>query len=660
MTIHLRACFAPLIGALLAGCGGGGSGESALPPPPPAATGLLVSGGSAGVGLATFQTRAQGLSPTSSRALLASTPTADATASAGFTGTYTLEANVDEHDILKYDGDLLVTAPTRSGCCFMFGDALPLLIDGPDISAPPTRAIRLFNTDPAAGTAASAGSIPLADDESIEGLYLTPGQLQALGSTAWWGTFGVAMLRAPLWQSQETRLRTWDISRPDQPAMLSDLRIEGALVASRRTGDEILIVTRHTPAIPGFMPYPQNAADMTANQAAVASLTAVDVLPEITRNGAPVDALRLDACYRQDAAHPLAAPAPEGATVTTLLTVSASTGAVLRANCVLEPVSGVYVSGSSIVLTWVDGSAGSPGTYVHLLRLRDHAYLGSERVLGQLYGGGNADFRISERAGVLRLVTTAFTGDETDRFDHRLFTLRASASAPELDVLATLPGPDGPELGKPNEDLYGVRFLDRRAYLVTFERIDPLYVIDLADPARPEIVGELEVPGFSDLLHPVSDDLLLGIGRSETNRVKAELYNISTPSSPQRAGVVELGSDYDGSYSPAQYNRYAFSYLSGAAQGSAPDRFTLPYSAWRIVDQTYQSKDAIALFEITGKSTPEAATLATVGEVQLPNGEIVSDQTRVVLDDNALYAWTGQSLLAGFWSNPEAVGLIGR
>ena len=59
------------------------------------------------------------------------------------------------------------------------------------------------------------------------------------------------------------------------------------------------------------------------------------------------------------------------------------------------------------------------------------------------------------------------------------------------------------EIGKPNERLYGVRFLGDTAYAVTFERIDPLYAIDLSNPLDPFIAGELEVTGFSDFLHPM-------------------------------------------------------------------------------------------------------------------------------------------------------------
>ena len=64
-----------------------------------------------------------------------------------------------------------------------------------------------------------------------------------------------------------------------------------------------------------------------------------------------------------------------------------------------------------------------------------------------------------------------------------------------------------------------------------------LYTIDLSDPADPYIVGELEVTGFSNFLHPVSDDLLLGLGQSEDNQVKLELFDISDFAAPVSRGA---------------------------------------------------------------------------------------------------------------------------
>ena len=62
------------------------------------------------------------------------------------------------------------------------------------------------------------------------------------------------------------------------------------------------------------------------------------------------------------------------------------------------------------------------------------------------------------------------------------------------------------------ERIWSARFVGDRAYLVTFEQIDPLWTIDLSDPSTPTILGELEVPGVSTYIHPLHDDMLLTIG----------------------------------------------------------------------------------------------------------------------------------------------------
>ena len=140
-------------------------------------------------------------------------------------------------------------------------------------------------------------------------------------------------------------------------------------------------------------------------------------------------------------------------------------------------------------------------TLVHRFDLTNGLdYAGSGEVSGGLFLGDNRDFRISEYNNNLRLVTSRFTGDGNDLWEHQLFVLGLSAGAPELEIIGKLPNANkAAALGKENEDLYGVRFLADRAYLVTFERIDPLYAIDLSDPSDPVIAGELEVTGFSNL-----------------------------------------------------------------------------------------------------------------------------------------------------------------
>lgn len=642
---------------MVVGCGGGGGSSSpqtpvVVDPPEPDPTGLWVRSDDDGEGLVSYAAKLTQIGATRSAtggAVAEAAPAADAS-SGGFSSTYTLEASVDEYDIVKYNGSTLAIAPTRSGCCFI---AEPVAAEAalPPPGESPLPQIELFLTDPTSGTASLQSVIDLDEGVNAEGMYLSETGLQVLLSTAWWGVYGDRFTTPDGWLDEQVSLKSFDLTDPENPSLTSELSIEGALVTSRRTGDEIHIISRHAPNIEGLVTYPQTEEEVVNNEAILAEASDEDVLPEIRINGELVSPLTLDGCYRLDPEHPLAVPAPGDSTITTMLTVSESSGEILRSACTSEPVTGVYMGETYVALTHVRWDLEEGGTMVHLLDRDSFDYMGSEKVEGDLYSGGNADFRISESSGAVRLVTTQWTGDPEDSFRHRLYVVRPEASAPELEVLGLLGDDPEARIGKPNEDLYGVRFMGDRAYMVTFERIDPLYVIDLSIPSAPAIVGELEVPGFSDLLHEVSDDLLLGLGSSERRFPKLELYNVSDVSRPISQGLIELGADLDWGYSPAQYNRYAFTYLAG----DTVDRLTVPYAAGGVEDGICCIQvDRVALFEITDKASPAQAAISAVGEVTLTPGSVDGD-TRVVLDSGALYVISRTDLLGGFWSNPEAV-----
>ena len=572
--------------ALIVSCGGGGGSGSPQPPvvvepPAPDPTGLWVSSDDDGEGLVSYAAKLTQIGATRSATggvVLEASPAADAS-SGGFSSTYTLEASVDEYDIVKYNGSTLAIAPTRSGCCFI---AEPVAAEAalPPPGEPPLPQIELFLTDPTSGTASLQSVIDLDEGVNAEGMYLSETGLQVLLSTAWWGVYGDRFTTPDGWLDEQVSLKSFDLTDPENPALTSELSIEGALVTSRRTGDEIHIISRHAPNIEGLVTYPQTEEEVANNEAILAEASDEDVLPEIRINGELVSPLTLDGCYRLDPEHPLAVPVPGDSTITTMLTVSANSGEIVRSACTSEPVTGVYMGETYVAFTHVRWDLEEGGTMVHLLDRDSFDYMGSEKLEGDLYSGGNVDFRISESSGALRLVTTQWTGDPEDSFRHRLYVVSPEANAPELEVLGVMGEAPEARIGKPNEDLYGVRFMGDRAYMVTFERIDPLYVIDLSVPSAPAILGELEVPGFSDLLHEVSDDLLLGLGSSERRFPKLELYNVSDVSRPISQGLIELGADLDWGYSPAQYNRYAFTYLAG----DTVDRLTVPYAAGGVED----------------------------------------------------------------------------
>jgi len=116
----------------------------------------------------------------------------------------------------------------------------------------------------------------------------------------------------------------------------------------------------------------------------------------------------------------------------------------------------------------------------------------------------------------------------------------------------------------PDESIYSARFLGDRVYLVTFRRIDPLFVIDLSDPTNPKVLGKLKIPGFSDYLHPYDETHIIGIGKEvqdlgqfvEPVGLKLGLFDVSDPNNPKEIANYSIGGF--GSDSEALHDHRAF------------------------------------------------------------------------------------------------------
>jgi hypothetical protein len=199
----------------------------------------------------------------------------------------------------------------------------------------------------------------------------------------------------------------------------------------------------------------------------------------------------------------------------------------------------------------------------------DVAYRGSGEVTGHLgWDNDRKSYRMSEHNGDLRVLT--YTGsigwfaleDAASKAASpaTLTVLRERASDQSLQALGTLPNTSRPAaLGKPGEQVYGVRFVGDRGYLVTFRRADPLYVLDLSNPADPKALGELTVAGFSDQLVPLAHDLLLGVGRDADDQgvvggIKLALFDVADPAKPSQRASFVMGGTY--SSSAADYSRH--------------------------------------------------------------------------------------------------------
>ncbi len=582
-----------------------------------------------------------------------------ASSGVGFTTTYTLEASIDEHDVVKYNGNHLFIAPSLGmNCCFIVDDiVLPeptAEADDSDVAASlpaSERSIRILSTDAAQASADQVASIPLDDDRTVEGLYSSDTQLVSISSSGWYGGYGPRFADPLIWQEQTTAVDIYDITDISTPRQQLSIQLEGGFVNSRKKGDMVYLVARHTPNVENYNYYPTDT-QLAANQAALDALSVEQILPQLSINGELTDFISAGDCRISDPDNEIAPRGAGDPTLTLIIAIDLSQQSIANSTCYLEPTSGVYVSDNRIYLTQEDYAGAESRTLVHSYSLSAELnYLGSGSVSGQLGLADNRDFRINEHEGYLRLVTTSYNNNSEDWVDHQLSILQLSATAPELTTLATLPNTAHPEpIGKPNEELYGVRFMGDLLYLVTFERIDPLYVLDLSNPSDPLIAGELTVTGFSDFLHPVSAELLLGLGQDEQGLVKLELFNIANMNAPYSLGAqsIEVGADW--SYSEARYNRHAFTYQP---INNSKDRFSVPVSIGYFDDNNgYSQQEKLYLFEINGKDSAASASVDRVGTVDGTYDLPGAGRHRAVFHDDAVFFINGTSVWSTLWTDP--------
>ena len=570
-----------------------------------------------------------------------------------FTGTYTQEANVDELDAVRYDGNHLFIAPQRFfNCCFVLESAVAANDDPAPV---PERSVRILATDPANGAANLVSTIPLEDDVSVQGMYLDDDRMFALTGQMIYGSYGALWADFAIWAPEKMGFRIYDVSDIANPALEIEATIDGVFVESRRIGNTVYIVSRYTPWFDGLHYYVSTAAQQAENQAILADATINDLLPKITIAGETRLLATPDNCLvttDEDASnYPV---------ITSVTAVPIDDPSNFTTTCYNEDAYGVYVSDAALYFTELkpDNALQTDITRIHKFALvgTQIDYRGSADIEGTVWRGGQADFRMSESAGDLRLFASQFDRTSDDFVDHQLYILRESATLPQLDIVSTLPNNSRPEeIGKPNEALFGVRFLDDTAYAVTFERIDPLYAIDLSDPADPFIAGELEVAGFSEFLHPVSDDLLLGLGRGANGGVKLELFDVSNIAQPQSRGSATIGGP--GTWSEAAYDRHAFTYQADAEEGV--DRFTIPADVFEVNGSFGFLGSALFLFEVRDKTMPALAALNSVGSIDPPdvgpNGSGWAGRSRAFIHDDTVYYVSDENVWAAFWHTPSMV-----
>ena len=241
-------------------------------------------------------------------------------------------------------------------------------------------------------------------------------------------------------------------------------------------------------------------------------------------------------------------------------------------------------------------------------------------------------FAMDERDGYLRVATHTNSsqwgeGISSTRNDNGVYIFDIEGDT--LDEVGRLTGL------APGEQLYAVRFMGHTAYLVTFLQTDPLFAIDLSDPAAPALQGELIIPGFSNYLQSVGDGLLLGIGQereagSSNTHLHASLFDVSDGASLNQIDREFLDSGYQWSFSEAQFDHHALLY-------SPQDGIlVVPVSGSGYDPQTgYRSENFLAVVRIT----PEG--IDVIGEIHTDEPTV-----RTVRIGDVLYAVGNTSVTA--------------
>ncbi|MCK9462917.1 MAG: beta-propeller domain-containing protein [Proteobacteria bacterium] len=209
---------------------------------------------------------------------------------------------------------------------------------------------------------------------------------------------------------------------------------------------------------------------------------------------------------------------------------------------------------------YFDDPAATPeATTVHKFVLdpaaRTAEYAGSGVVKGRVLN----QFSMDEHDGDLRIATT--TGHLPSADTHSTVSVLGETDG-SLELVGQV------DHIAPSEDIRSVRFSGDQGYVVTFEKTDPLFVLDLADPTAPAVVGELVIPGFSTYMHLMGADHLLTIGYDADDMgdfswfqgVRLQIFDISEPTNPLLDHVEVIGSR--GSTSEATTNHLAFNYFA--------------------------------------------------------------------------------------------------
>jgi beta propeller domain-containing protein len=394
-----------------------------------------------------------------------------------------------------------------------------------------------------------------------------------------------------------TKLELFDVADRAQPRKLRELFVSGSLIAARRIGNAVhTVVADNIVLFPELEYWPDVDLCASASSAPITlggspSFAALDqarlayeslraknrkiiltkdigaILPRLADDAFGGTTLGDEAqlctsLYRASLA--------DGASFTTLVSVDLAATAPAHTTSIVSSPGAVYASEDALYIAVPSEQSACSGWYsdygsvqqlstLHKFQISDNVadsrYLASGVVQGRVLN----QFSMDERDHFLRIATTSgHVPDPKVESQLGVFTESSGTLSKVGEVAHIAPG----------EDIRSVRFDGEHGFVVTFKKTDPLFVLDLAEPTHPQLVGELKIPGFSTYLHMLDAQHILSIGFDADdhdsfaffNGVLLQIFDVSDPKNPLLAHRYSIGTR--GSASAALTDHLAFNYFA--------------------------------------------------------------------------------------------------
>ncbi|MDP2812904.1 MAG: beta-propeller domain-containing protein [Erysipelotrichaceae bacterium] len=353
------------------------------------------------------------------------------------------------------------------------------------------------------------------------------------------------------WGKSYQRIVVYDISDRTQVKKVKSLEVEGYGMAARKIDNKIVLVTNKGGYWGMYRGFAEGSTDGSADD-----INLSDILPSYRIDDEKAKLI--------EATSVRVIGIPNTTDMTTVTTLTLADGFDTEMEAIMAGAGTVTMTRENLYIAhqlWPQYNEltgtydGSVVTEIYKLNITNGIkLLSSGKVEGYLIN----QFAIDEHDGKLRVATTTqkYKNNQEWELENHIYVLDSNMK--EIGHLGKIAS---------GETIYSVRFTQDRVYMVTFEQVDPFFVIDLS-ANQPKILGELKIPGFSNYLQPIEGNLVFGIGkdvkvesdgRLVTGAIKISLFDVKDELNPKEVKNLKIGSEY--TYSEALYDHKGVLYV---------------------------------------------------------------------------------------------------